>query len=268
MSVNLRKMSKKVRFAGLTAMLFVSPLAIGFPDQVYGADEKKLTTEDLKTPEDRISYGIGLDVSSNLKMQEIPVDIDLFVKGFKDGLAKDGTPLMTQEEVRKEIMAFQQKKMEKMAETNKINGEKFLSENKEKEGVVTLPSGLQYKVIKQGEGATPKETDKVSCHYKGTTLDGTEFDSSYKRDKPATFAVNQIIKGWKEALQIMKVGDKWKLFIPSELAYGQRGAGQRIGPNETLVFEIELLGIEEAEKAEKVEKAEKPKKAEKAEKAE
>ena len=265
MSVNLRKMSKKVRFAGLTAMLFISPLAIGFPDQVHGADAKKLTKEDLKTQEDRISYGIGLDVSSNLKMQEIPVDIDLFVKGFKDGIAKDGTPLMTQEEVRKEIMAFQQTKMEKQAEINKLKGEKFLSENKEKEGVITLPSGLQYKVIKKGEGATPKETDKVSCHYAGTTLDGTEFDSSYKRDKPATFAVNQIIKGWKEALQIMKVGDKWKLFIPSELAYGQRGAGQRIGPHETLIFDIELIGIEKAEKAEE---AKKPEKAEEAKKAE
>ena len=130
------------------------------------------------------------------------------------------------------------------AEKNKAVGKSFLETNKDKEGVVTLPSGLQYKVIKKGNGDSPKASDKVSCHYKGTTIDGKEFDSSYKRGKPASFPVGGVIKGWTEALQLMKTGSKWKLYIPADLAYGDKGAGQVIGPGSTLIFEVELLGIE------------------------
>ncbi len=130
------------------------------------------------------------------------------------------------------------------AEKNKAVGKSFLETNKDKEGVVTLPSGLQYKVIKKGNGDSPKASDKVSCHYKGTTIDGKEFDSSYKRGKPASFPVGGFIKGWTEALQLMKIGSKWMLYIPADLAYGDKGAGQVIGPGATLIFEVELLGIE------------------------
>jgi FKBP-type peptidyl-prolyl cis-trans isomerase len=132
-------------------------------------------------------------------------------------------------------------------EANKKKGKEFLERNKTKEGVVTIESGLQYKILKKGTGASPKATDTVRCHYRGTTIDGKEFDSSYKRGEPATFPLNRVIKGWTEGLQLMKEGGKWQFFIPSELAYGSRGAGRDIGPNEVLIFEIELLGIEKAE---------------------
>ena len=135
----------------------------------------------------------------------------------------------------------------KQGEANKEKGGKFLEGNKTKQGIVTLKSGLQYKILKKGTGASPKATDTVKCHYKGTTIDGKEFDSSYKRGEPATFALNRVIKGWTEGLQLMKEGGKWQFFIPSELAYGERGSGPDIGPNEVLIFEVELLGIEKPE---------------------
>lgn len=204
-----------------------------------------------KSQRDRLSYVIGLDIGSNLKNQSVDVNPDILLRGIKDGLS-GAKPLMSEQEIKETIAAFQkemQVKQEevakKMGEKNKKEGEAFLAENKKKEGVVTLASGLQYKVLKKGSGKKPKLTDTVTTHYKGTLIDGTEFDSSYRRGQPASFPVNGVIAGWTEALQLMEEGAKWQLFIPPQLAYGERGAGPRIGPNATLIFEVELISIQE-----------------------
>jgi FKBP-type peptidyl-prolyl cis-trans isomerase FklB len=203
----------------------------------------------LKDQKDKASYSIGYDIGESFKKQKIDLNIDNLVAGLKEALAgKDAA--LPKEERDKTLQAFQKEMMEKQmaaskeaAAKNLTEGEKFLTENKKKEGVKTTASGLQYKVLKEGSGASPKETDTVVTNYKGTLIDGTEFDSSYKRNEPATFPVNRVIKGWTEALQLMKPGAKYQLFIPSALAYGERGAGQTIGPNATLIFEVELLSI-------------------------
>jgi len=202
----------------------------------------------LKNQKDKISYIIGMDIGTNLKKQSIDIDSNILAKGVKDALA--GTkPLLTEQEIQETMVAFQKAMMVKQAEVakkNKVEGEAFLTENKKKEGVKTLLSGLQYKVIKAGTGKKPKSTDTVTAHYRGTLIDGTEFDSSYKRGQPATFPVSGgMIPGWTEALQLMEEGAKWQLFIPSNLAYGEQGAGRDIGPNATLIFEIELVSIQE-----------------------
>jgi FKBP-type peptidyl-prolyl cis-trans isomerase FklB len=202
----------------------------------------------LKNQKDKISYIIGMDIGTNLKKQSIDIDSNILAKGVKDALA--GTkPLLTEQEIQETMMAFQKDmmaKQEEIGKKNKKEGEAFLAENKKKEGVKTLPSGLQYKVIKAGTGKKPKLSDTVTAHYRGTLIDGTEFDSSYKRGQPATFPVSGgMIPGWTEALQLMEEGAKWQLFIPSNLAYGERGAGSVIGPNATLIFEVELISIQE-----------------------
>jgi len=204
---------------------------------------------ELKSDKEKISYSIGMDIGGNLKRQSVEVDPDILAKGLKDSYG-GGKTILTEEEARKSItdfqktlMAKQAETMHKLAEKNKADGAKFLSENAGKEGVKTLPSGLQYREIAPGTGKSPKSTDTVTTHYKGTLIDGTEFDSSYKRGQPATFQVSGVIPGWTEALQLMKEGAKWQLFVPSKLAYGERGAGQAIGPNATLVFEVELLSV-------------------------
>jgi FKBP-type peptidyl-prolyl cis-trans isomerase FklB len=202
----------------------------------------------LKNQKDKISYIIGMDIGTNLKKQSIDIDSNILAKGVKDALA--GTkPLLTEQEIQETMMAFQKEmmaKQEEIGKKNKKEGEAFLAENKKKEGVKTLPSGLQYKVIKAGTGKKPKLSDTVTAHYRGTLIDGTEFDSSYKRGQPATFPVSGgMIPGWTEALQLMEEGAKWQLFIPSNLAYGEKGAGRDIGPNATLIFEIELVSIQE-----------------------
>jgi len=202
----------------------------------------------LKNQKDKISYIIGMDIGTNLKKQSIDIDSNILAKGVKDALA--GTkPLLTEQEIQETMIAFQKEIMAKQAEVakkNKAEGEVFLTENKKKEGVKTLLSGLQYKVIKAGTGKKPKSTDTVTAHYRGTLINGTEFDSSYKRGQPATFPVSGgMIPGWTEALQLMEEGAKWQLFIPPNLAYGEQGAGRDIGPNATLIFEIELVSIQE-----------------------
>jgi len=204
----------------------------------------------LKTPKDKISYAIGADLAGKLKSQSIDVDPVLLSRGLRDTFA--GTkPLMTQDEVHAAIMDLQNQLRRKqmaavkeLGEQNKKDGDAFLTENKAKEGVVALPSGLQYKILKAGDGDKPKPTDTVVCNYRGTLINGKEFDSSYKRGQPATFPVSGVIKGWTEALQLMPVGSKWQLFIPPDLAYGERGAGSDIAPNATLVFEVELISIQ------------------------
>ena len=194
----------------------------------------------------------------NLHKQSVEVDTSIVLRGLKDALA-GGKLLLTDDEAKAALTQLQtdlrNKQMEKMkeaADLNKKTGADFLEANKAKEGVVTLPSGLQYKILIEGTGPKPAPTDTVSCNYRGTLLGGTEFDSSYKRGQPASFPVTGVIKGWTEALQLMPVGSKWQLFIPSDLAYGDRGADPRsgIGPSATLIFEVELLTIEEKAKSE------------------
>ncbi len=201
----------------------------------------------LKDQKDKVSYILGTDIGNNLKKQSISVNPKILAKGIEDALA-GAKPLLTDKEIQETMMAFQKEVMAKQAEVakkNKTEGEAFLAENKKKEGVKTTASGLQYKVIKPGKGKKPKSSDSVTVNYRGTLIDGTEFDSSYKRGQPATFQVSGVIPGWTEALQLMEEGAKWQLFIPSNLAYGERGAGGVIGPNATLIFEVELISIQE-----------------------
>jgi FKBP-type peptidyl-prolyl cis-trans isomerase FklB len=211
----------------------------------------------LKNQKEKVSYSIGLNIGRNvggdLKKQSIDIDPKILAKGFQDALA-GAKPLLTDQEIQETMATFQKEMMAKQAEIakkNKERGEAFLAENKKKEGVKALPSGLQYKVIKAGTGKKPKLGDTVTTHYRGTLIDGTEFDSSYKRGQPATFPVSGVVPGWTEAVQLMEEGAKWQLFIPPNLAYGERGAGSVIGPNETLIFEIELLSIQEKKENQK-----------------
>jgi len=190
-----------------------------------------------------------MNLGSNLSRQSVPVNTDLIMQGLKDAMA-GGKTLMTEEEARSAMMEMQnqlrqqaQEKAKVQGEANQKEGDAFLAANKSKEGVVTLPSGLQYKILKAGTGPKPTATDKVVCNYQGTLINGKEFDASARHGGPATFPVNGVIKGWTEALQLMPVGSKWQLFVPPSLAYGERGAGGDIGPDETLIFEVELLSI-------------------------
>jgi FKBP-type peptidyl-prolyl cis-trans isomerase len=203
----------------------------------------------LKNDKDKVNYGLGVGVARNFQRQGVDVDLDMVMRGMRDTL-EGKKLLMTEEELQKVMSAFQKYLMQKQAEAAKLAGEKnlkegapFLAANKEKEGVVTLPSGLQYKILKEGDGKKPTINDTVVCNYRGTLIDGTEFDSSYKRNQPATFPLKSVIKGWSEALQLMPIGSRWQLFIPPSLAYGDHGAGPEIGPNATLIFEVELLAI-------------------------
>lgn len=200
---------------------------------------------------DKASYALGMNIGNGLRQQSVDLDPSLISQGIKDALA-GGKTLLTADEARAALMQFQndmkakqEEKMKQAAETNKNEGEAFLAANKTKEGVVALPSGLQYKVLTQGTGPKPALSDTVVCNYRGTLINGEEFDSSYKRGQPATFPVGGVIKGWTEALQLMPMGSKWQLFVPSGLAYGERGSGNQIGPNATLVFEVETISIKD-----------------------
>ena len=224
--------------------LSIAIIALTFVTAV-SAEEKPA----LKDSKDKVSYSIGLDIGSTLKKQNIDVNADTLSAGLKDALS-GAKPQLTEEQIKetmttfsKELTEKQQAKMQEAAQKNATEGEKFLAENKAKPGVKTTASGLQYKVMKEGSGPSPKETDTVVTNYRGTLINGTEFDSSYKRNEPVTFPVNGVIKGWTEALQLMKKGAKYQLFVPAGLAYGPRGAGQDIGPNATLIFEVELVDI-------------------------
>ncbi|MBP1595420.1 MAG: FKBP-type peptidyl-prolyl cis-trans isomerase [Acidobacteria bacterium] len=204
----------------------------------------------LKSQKEKLSYALGMDLGNQLKKQSIEIEPALFSQGFKDAVS-GGKAMMTEAEVRAVIAELQGQLQAKqveatkvLAEKNKKEGEAFLAQNKAKEGIVALPSGLQYKILTAGAGNKPALEDTVVCHYKGTLIDGTEFDSSYKRNQPATFAVKGVIKGWTEALQLMAVGSKWQLFIPASLAYGESARGNVIGPNSTLLFEVELISIQ------------------------
>ncbi len=210
----------------------------------------------LKTQKDKLSYALGMNLGSNLHKETVEVDPAIVLRGLKDGLAS-GKTLLTEDEARTtltqlqtEVRSKQQEKMKVAGEMNKKEGVEFLAANKTKEGVVILPSGLQYKILTAGTGPKPTASDTVVCNYRGTLISGGEFDSSYKRGQPASFPVNGVIKGWTEALQLMPVGSKWQLFVPAELGYGDRGASADIGPGATLIFEVELLSIQGKDKPE------------------
>jgi len=205
----------------------------------------------LKTDKDKISYAIGVDMGTTLRTQNISVTPEVLAQGIKDGL-NNGKLLLSQQEIintlanlQKQVIAKREADFKTLAEQNKRAGEAFLQANKAKPGVVTLPSGLQYKIITVGKGAQPADKDSVTVHYAGNLLNGQEFDSSYQRNKPAVFPVAEVIPGWSEALRLMKVGSTWEIYVPSNLAYGERGLpNSPIGPNQTLVFKINLISVE------------------------
>lgn len=203
----------------------------------------------LQTQKEKASYALGMNIASGLKKQLVDVDPDSLARGLKDELAGGKTLLTVEEaqaaltELQNEVRKKQEEEMQRVGEANMKQGADFLAANRTKERVVTLASGLQYKILTAGTGPKPSASDTVVCNYRGTLIDGTEFDSSYKRGQPASFPVGGVIRGWTEALQLMPVGSKWQLFVPSDLAYGPRGAGGVIGPNATLIFEVELLSI-------------------------
>jgi FKBP-type peptidyl-prolyl cis-trans isomerase FklB len=208
----------------------------------------------LDSTKNRISYTIGVNIGQDFKSQQMDIEPDALLMGLKDTLAGKELQL-TEEEMVQEIQNFQQEmqaklvaEMEQQAAKNKAEGEAFLTENAKREGVVVTESGLQYKIIEPGEGEPPGPADVATVHYRGTLIDGTQFDSSYDRGQPAAFPVGGVIAGWSEALQLMKPGAKWQLIIPAELAYGDRGAGQDIGPNSTLLFDVELISVEKEAK--------------------
>ncbi|MGD0515097.1 MAG: FKBP-type peptidyl-prolyl cis-trans isomerase [Terriglobales bacterium] len=213
------------------------------------------TASAFKTQKDKVSYAIGMNIGTTLHRQSVDIDPKVLQQGLEDAMA-GGKTLLSEDEARATLTEFQadmrkkmQEKMQAAGETNKKEGAEFLAANKAKEGVVTLPSGLQYKILTAGTGPKPTASDSVVCNYRGTLIDGKEFDSSYKRGQPATFPVSGVIKGWTEALQLMPVGSKWQLVVPSDLAYGERGQGQDIAPNATLIFEVELLSIQSKDQA-------------------
>ncbi len=203
----------------------------------------------LKSQRDSVAYSIGVNIGKNLKQQGVDVDPGVLAKGLRDALTGSGQVLSDSQiqivmtSFQQQMMAKQQEKMRAEGEKNKKLADSWLADNKKKENVVTLPSGLQYKIIKMGTGKKPLDTSTVSVNYRGTLIDGTEFDNSYKRGEPATFPINGVIQGWSEALKLMPVGSKWQLFVPPDLAYGERGMGQVIPPNSALIFEVELLSI-------------------------
>ena len=218
--------------------------AVGLLAGLVRAEDKTA----FKDPKEKTSYSIGASWGNSLKRQEVEVDLEATIKGLRDGL--DGRSVLTDQELREVLNALTQtirakmgEKKKLLGETNKKEGEKFLAENKNKLGVITLPSGLQYQVLVEGSGESPKSNDVVTANYRGTLIDGTEFDSSAKNGQPLVRPANMLIKGWTEALQLMKPGAKWQLFVPPDLAYGERGAGDQIGPNATLIFEMELVSF-------------------------
>jgi FKBP-type peptidyl-prolyl cis-trans isomerase FklB len=228
-------------------------LIITFTAWSCGGNSGEGQTVAMNTMKDSVSYSIGMDIGGTLKRQSIDINQDIFIQGFKDAYGEDTTQLSS-DEMKNVIMAFQQQQrlqreeqVKQIAKKNKQEGEAYLEAHAREPGVVALPSGLQYKVLQAGTGPTPTINDRVRVHYKGMLLDGTVFDSSYERGQPATFGVGRVIRGWTEALQLMNVGSKWELTVPPDLAYGERGAGEKIEPNSVLIFEVELLGIENPE---------------------
>jgi FKBP-type peptidyl-prolyl cis-trans isomerase FklB len=235
-------MMKMKWIAGAVVVALSAPL--------FAADD---ATPALKTTEDKVSYSIGSDLGKNLKKQGININPSIFAKGMTDGMS-GGKLLMTDDEMKKVLSDFEKEMMDKRAsefnkkaDDNKVKGEAFLKENKAKPGVVALPSGLQYKIVKAGTGAKPTKEDMVTVEYTGRLLNGEVFDSTEKTGKPVSFKLTQVIPGWTEALQLMPAGSTWEVYIPASLAYGSRNVGGAIGPNETLVFNVHLIDIKKSD---------------------
>jgi FKBP-type peptidyl-prolyl cis-trans isomerase len=228
--------------------ILVAAVAV-FPFLVWAADKAAAPAPELKTFEEKISYVMGREIGQSLNEAPTQVDVNTFIRGMQDAIQKRPSVLTPEDEeaIKAEfsarMQAEQSARAAALAEANRKGEEAFLAKNKSAKGVITTASGLQYEVLKPGTGAKPKETDRVKVNYRGTLLDGTEFDSSYARNQPAVFAVNGVIPGWTEALQLMQLGGKYRVWVPSKLAYGERGAGRAIGPNAMLVFEVEPLEI-------------------------
>lgn len=226
--------------------LILSLAAVGLLSNVCQAEDQAT----LSTEQDKISYSVGYQLGGITKNQAVELDHELVLQGVRDAL--DGTdPKLTDDErqaalndLKQQITLAQQKRAEELADQNLAASLQFMSENTKKEGITTLPSGLQYKELVAGDGKSPTAEDSVTVNYRGKLIDGTEFDSSYKRNKPASFKVNRVIKGWTEALQLMQEGDKWEIYIPPELGYGARGAGRSIPANSALIFEVELISVD------------------------
>src|SRR5215472_4979320 len=224
---------------------FITPLALSaLAFQVHAESNPQFTNT-----QDKASYAIGMSIGRDFHDRGLAVSPDPMIAGLKDALT-GAEPRVPEQDRKEALTVWQKEQMDKLlaqrkvdGEKNKKEGEKFLAVNKAKEGIKCLPDGLQYRVLKDGAGACPKATSTVKTQCRGTLIDGTEFFNTYKDNEPATFAVNEVIKGWSEVLPLMKVGSKWQVFIPAELAYGEKGAGAKIGPNSTLIFEIELVGI-------------------------
>lgn len=195
----------------------------------------------LKTQKDSLSYSIGLNIGKSLQQDSIDVNPEMLARAMKD--IAENKPLLNDEAAKQSIAQYRKQQLVLIGEKNKKAGEAFLEENKKKSGVITLPSGLQYRVITEGNGKKPKASQTVVVHYRGMNISGKEFDSSFRNGQPVSFRVDKVIKGWTEALQLMSIGSKWEIFIPPDLAYGDRGVSQAIGPNSTLIFELELLAI-------------------------
>jgi FKBP-type peptidyl-prolyl cis-trans isomerase len=219
---------------------------VGFLIGSVHAEEKK----EFKNPEEAVSYSIGFQMGAEFTKHGVVVDPEMIAEGVRDGLS-GVEPRLSEADMKARLSGLEaqgkqakQKEMEKQGAKTLAEGEAFLAENGKKKGIVTLPSGLQYQVLRKGEGQSPKATDRVTVHYRGTFINGKEFDNSYSRGKPITFVLDRVIKGWAEGLQLMKPGAKWKLFIPAKLAYGENGAGSHVPPNSTLIFEVELIFIE------------------------
>lgn len=239
--------------------LFIAACCVLFA--VAPAFAEKSKKAELKTDKDKTSYAIGyntgMGLTRNIEAQSLDIDLDVVMRGIKDAFTK-AAPQLKEEDMRevlqalqkdldakrKKAMAQQQEDMKALGEKNKREGDTFLKENAGKAGVKALPSGLQYKILAEGKGRKPAASDTVTVHYRGTLIDGTEFDSSYKRGTPATFALNRVVKGWTEGLQLIQEGGKAQLFIPPDLGYGERGAGTQIGPNAVLIFEVELISVQ------------------------
>src|SRR5688572_9620431 len=229
------KYSARLLIASFTVFSFTS---------CDGQKKSKAGESKIVTTIDSVSYGIGATIGRNLQKDGLDsIDVELLARGIKE-VFEGKTPAMTPEAAQASIQAYVSSIQAKKSEASVAAGKKFLEDNSKKPGVITLPSGLQYTVVKEGTGPKPGPEDKVTTHYHGTLVNGKVFDSSVDRGQPVSFAVNGVIPGWTEALQLMPVGSKWKLFIPSNLAYGERGAGGDIGPNETLIFDIELISID------------------------
>jgi len=230
------------------SMVVLGLLAIFCITQNKTAASKNKPNTGFKTNSEKVGYGVGLNIGRDLKRRQLLVDVNSLAQGIRDALS-NAEPKLSQQQIEAAFRAFQeelQAQRNLKAVKNKKDGKDFLAKNGKQKGVTTTKSGLQYKILKQGQGKSPKASDTVKTHYSGTLIDGTEFDSSYKRNTPFTTPVQDVIKGWTEALQLMKVGAKWQLFIPSDLAYGENPQdGSPIGPNAALVFDIELLGIVE-----------------------